>query len=167
MSEQTLVIGRIVKPWGVKGEVVVEPESDWPGRFLTLKEVLLDDGTTRFRVERVRQERTRVFLKLASIETRNAAEPLVGRWLHIPAALAMPLGEGEYFIHDVLGAEVWTPTGDELGIVTEVMTGPANDVWVVRGNRGEILLPAIRDVVQEVNLNMRRITVVLPPGLWE
>ncbi len=167
MSEQTLIIGRIVKPWGVKGEVVVEPESDWPERFLGLKEVLVGDRLIRFVVERTRQKQRRVFLKLAGIETRNTAESLVGQWLRIPAMLAMPLAEGEYFIHDVLGAEVWTPDGDNLGLVTEVMTGPANDVWVVRGSRGEILIPAIRDVVREVDLNTRRITVILPPGLME
>lgn len=167
MPEQALIIGRIVKPWGVKGEVVVEPESDWPERFSALREVLVGDGLVNFVVERARWQRTRVLLKLVGIETRTDAESLVGQWLRIPALLAMPLGEGEYFIHDVLGAEVWTPTGDKLGIVAEIMTGPANDVWVVRGSKGEILLPAIRDVVREVNLNTRRITVVLPPGLVE
>ncbi|MCC7353789.1 MAG: 16S rRNA processing protein RimM [Anaerolineae bacterium] len=165
MPEQTLMIGRIVKPWGIKGEVEVEPESDWPPRFSGLKQVHLGDGLTGVTIEGVRRNRDRVVLKLAGIETRNAAESLSGQWLHIPATQAMPLGEGEYFIHDVLGAAVWTPAGEELGTITEVMTGLANDVWVVRGGQGEILIPAIRDVVQEVNLDTRHITVVLPPGL--
>ena len=165
MPQKMLTIGRIVKPWGLAGEVVVQPETDWPTRFSDLKQVHWGDKFVKADVERIHQKGDRLLLKLSHIDTRNASELLAGQWLYIPADQAMPLGAGEYFIHDILELAVYTTEGVELGTVIEVMTGPANDVWVIRKDKDEILIPVIQDVVREVDLDTRRITVILPPGL--
>jgi 16S rRNA processing protein RimM len=167
MPQKMLTIGRIVKPWGLAGEVVVQPETDWPTRFSTLKQVLWGDKLVKADVERISQKGDRLLLKLSHVDTRNDSELLAGQWLYIPADQAMPLSKGEYFIHDILGLTTYSTEGVELGTVIEVMTGPANDVWVIRKEKEEILIPVIEDVVREVDLAARRITVLLPQGLVE
>ena len=89
------------------------------------------------------------------------------RYLLIPAADAMPLGEHENYLHDLMGLEVETTDGLHLGELREVLFTNANDVYVARGPAGEVLLPVIRDVVLQVDLSARRMVVALPEGLLD
>jgi 16S rRNA processing protein RimM len=93
------------------------------------------------------------------------AEALRDQYLLIPEADAMPLGEHENYAHDLIGLEVVTADGVTLGRMSEILFTPANDVYIVRGPRGEVLIPATRDVVLSVDLPSARMTVALPEGL--
>ncbi len=170
IQPQYLAIGRITAPFGLRGEVKVEIHTDWPQRFALLERVYIGDEAARVmrvaQVEHVRLHKGRAILKLDISPDRTAAEELRGQWLFIPREEAMPLGEDEYYIHEIIGLEVWE--GDRyLGEVVEVLetTPEANDVYVVRGERGELLLPAVQHVILKVDLEAGRMYVSVPPGL--
>lgn len=93
------------------------------------------------------------------------AAALRGKLLAIPQAEAMPLGEGEYFHHQILGLEVYTTTGERLGPIVEIMVTGSNDVYVVDRQGQEVLIPAIADVVQEVDLEGGRLVIEVVEGL--
>jgi 16S rRNA processing protein RimM len=160
-----LVIGKIVAPWGVRGEVKVAIETDFPERFEQLKRVYLGEKATAFVLEGSRLHKRDALLKLGGCDDRDAAEKLRGQLVQIPIEEAMPLGEDEYYVYQIVGLDVWTTEGEHLGRVSEVLFTGANDVYVVQGEKGEILIPAIEDVVLEVDIAGGRLTVELMKGL--
>lgn len=160
-----LVVGRIVAPWGVRGEVKVAIETDFPERFKRLRRVYLGEKATSCVLEGSRLHKRHVLLKLGGCDDRDAAEKLRGQLVQIPVEEAMPLGEDEYYIYKIVGLDVWTTEGEHLGRVSEVLFTAANDVYVVQGEKGEILIPAVEDVVLEVDLAGGRLTVELIEGL--
>ena len=160
-----LAIGKIVRPWGVQGEVKVEVLTDWPERFGLLKYVHLGEQGKLYRLEWFRLHKGYALLKLAGCDDRNAAEALRGQLVQIPLEKGMPLDEGEYYVHQIEGLEVWTDEGESLGHVVEVLFTGSNEVYVVHGPRGEVLIPAIADVVLRVDLEEGRLIVHLMDGL--
>lgn len=155
-------MGRIIAAHGVNGELKVEPLSDFPQRF-EAGSLLWLDGEPHA-VERGRWQRRIVVLKLQGIDTRNQAEALHGKTLMAPEATRIEEPD-VYYLHDILGARVEDSAGQALGEVTEVLSTGSNDVYVVRGPRGELLLPALDDVVLAVDVKARRITVEVPEGI--
>ena len=167
-----LAIGRIIAPHGIRGEVKVEVLTDFPERFKPGTHVFLGAGTEDpearpAKIAAARPHKGGFLVKLDIVPDRNAAELVRNRYLLIPAADAMPLGEHENYLHDLMGLEVETTDGQHLGELREVLFTNANDVYVVRGPAGEVLLPAIRDVVLQVDLSARRMVVALPEGLLD
>lgn len=169
-----LVIGRVVGAHGLRGELRVEIQTDFPDRFEALEIVYLGDerstGLGRglphpFHLEGFRLHKKKALLKLAGCDTRSDAERLRGLWVQIPIEQAMPLGEDEYYEYQIIGLEVWTNQGERLGQITEVLYTGSNDVYVVKGKGGEILIPAMEDVVLEVDLETGRMLVALMEGL--
>jgi 16S rRNA processing protein RimM len=160
-----LVVGRIVAPWGVRGEVKVALETDFPERFERLKRVYLGEKAISFVLEGSRLHKRHALLKLGGCDDRDAAEKLRGQLVQIPIEEAMPLGEDEYYVYQIVGLDVWTGEEEYLGRVSEVLFTGANDVYVVQGERGEILVPAVEDVVLEIDLAGGRLTVELMEGL--
>lgn len=161
-----LVIGVIGKPHGVRGEVRVIPESDQPERFTWLEFVYLGEEEPQpVAVEGARIHHDVVLLKLAGYDDRDAAESLRGRWLQVPEDEAIPLEEGEYFLYQIQGLAVVTDEGEELGELVEVIETGANNVFIVQGEQGQLLLPDIDEVILNINFEIGRITVHLIPGL--
>jgi 16S rRNA processing protein RimM len=163
-----LIIGKVVRPHGLRGELKVKILTEFPERFQLLKEVYLSDESAEprpYQLEQARHHQGFVILKLRTCDDRTAAEKLRGWLVQIPRELAMPLEEGAYYIYQVVGLQVWTEADEYLGRVVEVLEMPANDVYVVRGPRGEILLPAIESVVRQINLPAQRMIVSLLEGL--
>ena len=161
-----LAIGRVTKPHGVQGEVRVELMTDLPQRFKWLKTVYVGERNPRpVAVESVRFHQEFVLLKLAGYPTRTEAEALRNELLQVPEEEAIPLEEGEYFLHQLLGLEVQTEDGQSLGRLTDVLETGANNVFVVSGADGEHLIPDIPDVVQAVDVVGGRIIIRPLPGL--
>ncbi|MGI5917920.1 MAG: ribosome maturation factor RimM [Anaerolineae bacterium] len=159
------MIGQIVAPFGVRGELKVHIESDDPERFALLKKVFLGDALVRYNVISSRLHQGAALLRLEGVTDRNAAEALRGTYVYVEMEDALPLEEGEYYHHQILGLAVRTEGGEDLGRVTDILVTGANDVFVVQGPRGEVLLPSIADVILEVNLEAGAITVRIPEGL--
>lgn len=160
-----LVIGRIVRPHGIKGQVLVALQTDDVQRFSRLERVFLGDTALPVGVQAVRPHKGGVILTLYGITTRNQAEGLRGQWVKIPTSEAITLDEDEFFVYQIVGLTAVTPAGTVIGQVEDVLFTGANDVYVVRTPQGELLLPAIADVVHRVDLAAGQIVVTVPPGL--
>jgi 16S rRNA processing protein RimM len=160
-----LVIGRILGPHGIKGEVEVEILTDFPERFDVLETAYLGEELQAVRLEGCRTHGSRALLKLAGYESRDAAAKLCGLLLQVPIEDAVRLEDDEYYIYEIVGLEVTTTEGERLGRVAEVIETGSNDVYVVRDGDQEILIPALSDVVTGVDLDAGRIEVRLPKGL--
>lgn len=160
-----IVVGRVVAPWGVKGEMKVEVMTDFPDRFSPMEEVYIDGHPVS--IERGRWHKGRVILKLASVDSIDAAEKLRGRFLEIPQSRLRPLPEDHYYQFQLMGLEVWTTEGERLGQIADILPSASNDVYVIRGDQGELLIPAIEDVVKSVELEKGRVIVQLIEGLLQ
>jgi 16S rRNA processing protein RimM len=162
-----LAIGRIARPHGVQGEMAVEILTDFPERFDTIEVVYLGDAleATAWQVRATRWNKERILLTLQGCEDRTAAERLRGLLVQIPIEEAMTLPEDEYYAHELIGLDVVTVEGEDLGRVSDVLFTAANDIYVVVGPRGQILLPAIADVIDRVDLDAGQMVVRLLEGL--
>jgi 16S rRNA processing protein RimM len=165
MDRPAVVVGKVTKAHGLKGEVSVEVRSDNPERFAVGASVFLEDGRS-LTIARTHQHGRRLLLTFVGVEDRTAAEVLQGRLLMVPKAWLPELPDGEYWPYQLEGCEVVTESGRDLGAVIDVIPNPANDLWVARDADGtETLIPAIRDVVVEVVLGAKRILVRDVPGI--
>ena len=161
-----VAVGRITRAHGVRGEVSVLPLSQVDARFEPGSRLSLDEsGHRHLTVRSSRPHRGRLLVSFEEVGDRSEAEALGGRYLFVRSALSPPLPEGEYWTHELIGCEVTTTAGRVLGEVAEVIHGPANDVWVVRNPGGEVLVPALKDVVVHVAPSARRVVVAEVPGL--
>lgn len=162
-----LAVGRVLAPHGVRGELRLEVLTGYPERLYLHRVFYLGDQARPYPVEGLRLHRGGALVKLAGCDDRNAAEALRGQLVQIPLEAAVPLEQDEYYHFEVIGMEVCSDQGRTLGRVVEVLDTGANDVFVVRGPEGEILIPAIEGVVRELDRQARRMTVTLPPGLLD
>lgn len=165
MESPTIVVGRITKAHGLKGELAVDVRSDNPDRFVATAKLFLEDGRT-LTVERVHRHGQRLLLTFAEAKDRASAERLQGELLLIPESWLPVLPEGEYWPFELEGCAVVTESGRALGTVADVVPNPANDLWIARDQAGvETLIPAIREVIVSVDAAGKRIVVRDVPGL--
>jgi len=168
--DQLYAVGTIVKAIGIAGEVVVQPMTDFPAKFRTLRRLWIgpdNASATQAAVEKAVVSPRGVRLKLRGVDDRNAAEGIRGKILFVDEEHRAKLSRGQYFVHDILGLEVREEDGGELGTVADVLRYPASDVYVIRGSRGEILIPAVKEFVRAVDLASRTMTVRLIEGMIE
>ena len=151
-----LMVGEILKPQGIQGEVKIRPITADPLRFEDAEKLFFcEEGRyTPVACRFVRFDGQAVYLKLAGINDRNAAEALRGKFLYVDRAHAIELDEDEYFIADLEGLKGLDDEGNELGILTEVMQPGGNDVYVFtdKAKRREVLVPALKSVVLRTDL---------------
>ncbi len=164
------MVGEIVAPFGIKGEAKVRLSTDFPDRFSRLRQVCLrmPDGTmSLYDVETARHHKEQVLLKLRGVNRIEDVELLRDSQVLVRGSEAVRLPANEFYIHDLVGCEVVTESGRALGTLTSVLRGNANanDIYVVGEGKSEILLPAVREVVRNVDMQARRITVAPTPGL--
>ena len=153
--EDLLKVGVITTTHGVRGEVKVYPTTDEPERFLELKYVLLDTGRglRRLDIKNVKFFKNLVILKFDGVDNINDIEKYKGRDLWIPREEGQELEEDEYYIADLLGMTVLLEDGTEFGTLKDVMETGANDVYIIDSREhGEVLLPAIRECILDVDI---------------
>ncbi len=163
-----LAVARVVAAHGIRGDVRCSLLTDFPERFKRGLRLYVGDERAPHEVERARVDRKGVLLKLSGVDRRDDAETLRGALLCVAEKDAVRLPRGSYFWHDIIGLRVRTTEGRELGKVAEIMETGSADVYVVRPDppdRGELLLPAIKDVVQKIDLEQGEMTVALIEGL--
>jgi 16S rRNA processing protein RimM len=159
-------LGTVVGAHGVRGTLKVGTREPQPELFEALGEV--DIGGSRHRVLRAREGRRSVLLDVEGIATREEAETRRGQEVTADPERFPPLPPGEYYHFQLLGLTVeLAETGEVLGELTDILVTPAHDVYVVRRGTREILLPALEEVVLEVNLGAGRMRVQPPPGLLD
>ena len=168
--EQLLRVGVISSTHGVRGEVKVYPTTDDVNRFKKLKKVVLDTGREYMDLEisGVKFFKNQVILKFKGIDNINDIEKYKGKDLLVHREDAVALEENENYVADLIDLKVVTDEGQVLGYLTEVMETGANEVYVVETEDGkELLLPAIRDCILDVDLDEEVITVHILPGLFD
>lgn len=166
--EQFLQVGVISSTHGVRGEVKVFPTTNDPHRFQELREVILQTRTEQRKLEiaGVKYFKQFAILKFKGIDNINDIEKYKGCGLFVTREQAQPLEENEYYIADLIGMEVCTEDGSVFGKLKDVMETGANDVYIVRtADNKEVLLPAIRDCILNVDVEANRMTVHLMKGL--
>ena len=167
--EQYLQVGVITNTHGIAGEVKVFPTTDDVKRFKKLKEVILEPEHENLllHVTGVKYVKNLVVLRFAEYSDINDVERFRQKGLYVTREHAVKPGEGEYFIADLIGMNVVTDDGEELGELQDVIQTGANDVYAVAYQGRELLLPAIRECIRSVDIEHRLMTVHLMPGLLD
>lgn len=168
MSVDWINIGFIRKPHGLKGYVRVEGLSDAPDRFADLDRIGVErkDGRQEsLEIERCIRDGNGWRMKFLGIDTAEHAERLRGAYLQVPEASVAPLPRDAYYVFELEGCAVVSDEGEEIGILREVMSLPANDVFVVETPTGEAMIPAVRDIVVELDPGAARVVIRKIPGL--
>jgi 16S rRNA processing protein RimM len=160
-----LAIGRVARAFGLRGELRVTLLTEYPERLGQLQIVYLGSQTEPWKVESVRLHKEAALFKLFGCDDRTAAESLRGMLVQVAREDAVPLEEGEYYEHQIVGIKVVEEDGTLLGKVTEIINTGANDVYVVIGADGELLLPAIESVILDIDLDADQMVVHLMDGL--
>ena len=162
-----VLIGEVMRPHGLSGELKIYPLTTDSERFLKLREVILRRGEIdqRFKIISARMQMDLVFLTIEGIDSIDQAEKFRGWEVRIDRSEVPPLQEGWYYF-ELEGMKVYE-NNELLGTLAQVLETGANDVYLVKGTKGEICVPALKSVVQNVDVPARRMDVILPPGLLE
>ena len=166
--EQQLQVGVISSTHGVRGEVKVFPTTDDATRFLDLKKVYLDTGREQIKLEiqNVKFFKQFAILKFKGYDKIEDVEKYRGKSLMIDREDAIDLEDDEYYIGDMQGLEVYTEDDKHFGVLRDVMETGANDVYIIDSDEhGEVLIPAIRDCIIDVDLDENKMVIHLMAGL--
>jgi len=158
-----ITVGQILAPWGIKGKLKVRVETDFPQRFAPSSKVYVNRQPMT--IDHTEWHRGNTIIKLNAVDSIDAAQRLRGQPVEIHHSQLKPLPEGQYYHFQLIGLEVWTTHGELLGTVTEILTAESNDIYIVYGAQGEILIPAIEDIVKSIDLNEGRIVIEPIEGL--
>jgi len=165
MPPEFLAIGRVLRPHGVRGELLLEALTDFPRHLDDVGTIYLGDAAEPHPLAGARMHRGRLLIQLEDCVDREAAEAFRGQLVQIWFGDTAPPPPGSYYYHQIVGLAVVTEEGETLGEVTEILETGSNDVYVVNGPSGEILLPALKSVILKVDLEAKRMTVHLIEGL--
>ena len=158
---ELITIGSIVAPHGVRGDLRVLPQTDFPERFAET-EVCYIDGKT-YHIVSAKFHKQYVLISFAEITDRDTAETMRRKEIQVERDALTALPEGRYYIFDIIGLTVTDMAGEVLGTVTEVLQPGANDVYVVSAEgKADLLLPVIDGVIMDVDLEARTMTVDPP-----
>lgn len=161
-----LAIGFLRRPHGVQGEIIMDLHTDFPERIKTGRKVYIGENYEAFTIGAARPHSNGLLVKIRGFDSPETAGRFRNQWVYVQASEVPALPEGKYYKHELIGLTVMTDANDKLGVLNEVLETGANDVYVVVQEDGkEILLPAIADVVLDVNMVDRVIKVHLIDGL--
>ncbi len=164
------LIGYILKPQGLKGELKVESVTPYLERFNRLDRVFLQlkEKKQAYSIENVRVSDRFVYLKFAEINSRDDAELLRTAEVLIEEKDLIQPAQDEYFIHDLIGCQVISENNDVIGVLSDIVQMSSNDVYVVKNGEGiEILIPATKEIVKRVNVEQKQIIIHMLEGLLE
>ncbi|RQD68636.1 MAG: 16S rRNA processing protein RimM [Tindallia sp. MSAO_Bac2] len=173
MERDLAAVGKIIGVKGLKGEVKVQPLSDNFHRHKNLKRVKIISGEKELDTEVEKSTTVKGFwiLKFKDVNSREEADKLRGYYIMIPKAEREELPVDHYYMDDIIGSSVFEEDGDKLGKVINIIETGSNDVYVVKSESpdlpGEILIPALKDIIKEVDLEEKKIVVNLPDGLLD
>lgn len=169
--DEMVLVGRVARPHGIRGDVIVNPETDFaeerfaPGASLWVKS---QHGTERLLIASSKLHGPRPILSFDGVTSMDAAERLAGLELRVPLDLLQPLEPGSYYQHELVECAVETAAGERVGVVQRVDGGIGGTLLVIDGGRrGEILIPFAVDICVELDVAAKRIVIVPPEGLLE
>jgi 16S rRNA processing protein RimM len=165
-----ITIGKAVKPFGVKGEMKIEPLTDFPGRFKGLSRVYLVSPAGKeitCPVNAVRYAGESILLKFSGYDSPEQAKALNGCLIKVPEEEVAPLPEGSYYWFELIGMEVVSESGETLGTISDIFETGSNDVYVLKRGRKELYIPATKEIIKQVDRTTKRITIHIIDGLLE
>lgn len=170
MTNRDITIGKIVGTHGHHGTVKVHPLTDFPDRFAEMKSLTLElNGKQKeYTVVETRYHRKHILVKLGEIADMSAAENLRGALIKVGREELTPLPEGNYYIFEIVGLKVFTPEGEYIGVVEDVIQTGANDVYVVASGdkKRPVLVPALKEVVREIDVKNGRMVILLDTTVY-
>ncbi|MDR4886521.1 ribosome maturation factor RimM [Fredinandcohnia sp. QZ13] len=163
-------VGKIVNTHGIKGEVRIISRTDFPEERYKIGNTLYifmeDKDPIEVKVQSYRTHKNFDLVTFEGYENVNEVERFKGALVKVHESQLGELDDGEYYFHEIIGCMVVTEEGEELGAIKEILTPGANDVWVVKGAKGkDILIPYIDEIVKEIDVEDKRITIHLMEGL--
>ncbi len=164
MNPQFIPIARVVAPWGIHGEVKVEPMTDFSDRFACGEKVYLQGLPVT--IESSRLHDNLVILKLATINSRDKAEEIRDLFLEVPSSRLYSLPEGEYYRFQLLGLNVLSTEGKLLGRVSDIIPTGSNDVYEISSDTGVFLIPATDEVVKSIDIDKGCMIIEILKGLF-
>ncbi|GAV12050.1 MULTISPECIES: ribosome maturation factor RimM [Paenibacillus] len=171
MAQRMFNVGKLVNTHGIRGEVKIIPTTDFPEeRFAQKSELVLQqpnsNNSVSVTVERSRLHKNMYIIKFVQFDNINEVEKYKGWMLKVSEEQLDELDEDEYYYHEIIGCKVVTDEGEDLGIIDEILSPGANDVWVVKPAKGKsILIPVIDEVVLTVDVQEKVVTVHIMEGL--
>jgi 16S rRNA processing protein RimM len=165
-----VAIGIITKPIGTHGDVKILSLSTGHNRFLGLKSLWIGHQASdaqEFGIENVRADEEKIVVRLKGVESIERAEDLRKCYVFVPSEESVTLSSGNYFMDDIIGSEVVTGNQMYIGTVRDILSLPANDLWVVSDGKKEILIPAVRAIIRNVDISKKRITIEEIEGLLQ
>ncbi len=168
--DDMVLVGRIARAHGIRGQVIVDPATDFPDERFKAGSVLhirRGEAVEAVTVETVRFHRGRPIIGLAGIDTMNAAETLAGLDLRVGVDALQPLPAGSYYHHDLIGCAVETSGGDRIGEVRGVEGDGASSRLIVEGANGHVLIPMVEGICVTIDVAGRKIVVAPPDGLLD
>ncbi len=174
-EKDLLVVGRVIRSHGVRGEIKVLPESDDPERLLSLSEVFIGNSEAEavsYDVNGARFQQSKkgltVLYTLDEVNSRDAADALRHQVVFATVDDLPPLEDGEYFLHDLIGSKVDTDAGDPVGTLKDVLELPAHNVYVIaRQGKGDVMVPAVPAFIEKVDVDARHIVIRPIEGLLD
>jgi 16S rRNA processing protein RimM len=168
-GQDYILVGQISKPHGVRGEVRVTPQTDRPERFTQLDRIFVNrkGHRTPLKILRARLTPSHVILMLDGIDSREAAESLRDADLEILRTECFEIPEGRYFYFDLIGLQVVTDQGVQVGPVVDIISYPAQDVYVVESEHNRIMIPDAPDIITQIDMQKGEIVVHELPGLFD
>lgn len=163
-----LEIGQIVNTFGIKGMVKVKPFTDNIERFSNLEKIYIKNksGQTEYKIQEVKYHKNMVLIKFEGIENPEQADLLRNSYLIVDRETEEPLEAGRYYIVDMIGLDVFTDDNEYLGKLEDIYNTGSNDIYVVKNElRKQVLLPAIEDVIKNIDMDNKKVIVHLIPGL--
>jgi 16S rRNA processing protein RimM len=165
-----LAVGKIVKAFGIRGAVIVEPMTDSPARFRQLRNVLMGkdpESLMTVEIEAAAIGARGVRVQIAGVADRASAEQTVGNYLFVDEAHRVRVPRGRFFVHEIIGMTVIDQDGKNRGVVKDVLKLPAHDVYVVKYGTREFMIPAVKEFIWEINAKQRILTANIIEGLTE
>lgn len=163
-----LEIGQIVNTFGIKGMVKVKTFTDNIERFSNLEKIYIKNksGQTEYKIQEVKYHKNMVLVKFEGIENPEQADLLRNSYLIVDRETEEPLEAGRYYIVDMIGLDVFTDDNEYLGKLEDIYNTGSNDIYVVKNELGkQVLLPAIEDVIKNIDMDNKKVIVYLIPGL--
>ncbi len=162
-SNELITIGVIIAPHGVRGDLRIMPQTDFPDRFLSMETCYIDGKEFHFTSARFHKQF--ILATFEEVPDRNAAEKMSKKEIQVQRKDLVDLPEGRYYVFDIVGLQVEDTKGESLGVVSEVLQPGANDVYVVKAEgKPDLLLPALKTVIMSIDLDQQK--MIVDPPEW-
>lgn len=164
------IIGKVLKPQGIKGEIKAEIITSFPGHFAELKQVHVktDEKWQAYSIVYTRISNRFVFIKFEELNSIAEAEKLRNRFLYIPRSELTLLQDDEYYIHDLIGCSVYDENERLIGNITDVEEYSGNDVYLIKNSTDqEFRIPAIEQVIKEIDISRKKVMIHVIEGLLD